>query len=180
MTAASTTWQVLAQPALQFLHPRGQRGDLRVPRRELRGGQLIPRRRRLPQPGVHRLQLRYPPAQPGHISRRRIRRIGHKPHSTTAGDPLSTNHAEPAKAKLSATQTQAAAQRHSHSQSFRLNSYESSAGSAGDRTGRRRWDQIAARLDQPDTDHVGQVKGQRFRRNDWLTAGHTSSSPGNL
>ena len=56
---------------------------------------------------------------------------------------------------------------------------ESSAGSAGDGTSRRRWDQTAARLDQPDTNHVGQVKGQRFRHNDWLTAGHTGS-PGNL
>jgi len=95
---------VLAQTPLQFLHLRGQDGDLRIPRRQLRGGQLVPRRRRLPQPGVHRLQLRYPTAQPGHtIIMRHIRRIGHKPHPTTAGDPLSRPHAEPAHAK-SATQ----------------------------------------------------------------------------
>ena len=56
---------------------------------------------------------------------------------------------------------------------------ESSAGSAGDRPGRRCWDQTAARLDQPDTDHIGQVKGQRFSHNDWLTAGRTGSQ-GNL
>jgi hypothetical protein len=52
---------------------------------------------------------------------------------------------------------------------------ESSAGSAGDGPGRRSWDQTAPRLDQPDTDHVGHIRGQRFRHNEWLTAGHTGS-----
>ena len=65
--------------------------------RQLRGGQLIAGRGRLAQPRVERLQLRDPRTQPRHLIRcGHMRRIGHKPHSTTADGQLSRRHAEPA------------------------------------------------------------------------------------
>ena len=70
----------------QFLYLRGQRRDLRVPRGQLRGRQLIPIPRRLAQPRVQFLQLRHPCPQPPHFIRcGHMRRIGHTPHPTTAG-----------------------------------------------------------------------------------------------
>ena len=84
---------VLRQAALQVRDLRGQRRDLRVPHRQLRCGQLIPVSRRLPQPGVDRLQLRYPRTQQADRVRwRRRRRIGHPPHSAGTGEPRSTRH----------------------------------------------------------------------------------------
>ena len=72
----------------RFFHPRRQRFDLRVPRRQLGRGQLITIRCRLPQPRVPRFQLRYPRLQPpGRVRRGHRRRTGHKPQSIRAGDP---------------------------------------------------------------------------------------------
>ena len=79
---------ILAQQPLEFLYPRGQRLDLRVPRCQLRRGQLIAIRGRLPQPGIAGLQLRDPRTQPsGRVRRGHRRRIGHKPQFIRAGDP---------------------------------------------------------------------------------------------
>ena len=77
--------RVLVQPPPQLLYLRGQRGDLRVPRGQLRRCQLIPVPCRLPEPRVNVLQLRDPRTQPRHfIGRGHMRRIGHEPHYTTA------------------------------------------------------------------------------------------------
>jgi hypothetical protein len=60
---------------------------------QLRGGQLIPLLCRLAQPRSQ-LPVRHPRTQPRHLIRGgHMRRIGHRPHSTTADGKLSRRHA---------------------------------------------------------------------------------------
>src|SRR5712691_2282065 len=107
----------------QLFDLRGQRRDLRVPRSQLRGGQLIAGRRRLAQPRVLRRQLRHPRTQQRHLIRRRHRRLNrHKPpssahpHRDQADTPRQLAQGSSADPRLPAT-----------SSPLRLNSYKTDA-----------------------------------------------------
>jgi hypothetical protein len=88
---------VLVQASAHLFHLCGQRRDLRVPHRQLRGSKLLPRGQRFPQPGVNRLQLRDPRTQLLNLpAGGRLRRSGHSRTTSQPTHSYQAQHAESA------------------------------------------------------------------------------------